>query len=237
MRKAIALVITISILTGVSGCGLGELVSQAPTATPTPSRTPKPTFTHLVTETPTSEATPTATNTPGVVATDTPTPAPSPTATPTATNTPIAPPTATSPPPPPTATPTHTATPVVYPCSYVAGSKETGAAGKPGEGVPSSTFEGYLMDAAGNPVNGYGVYFEHANLGPACVVTGDLTHNWDPGFWKHWFWAPAGPDMKYYITIKESCDPGAPALSMTEDFKYKTWRDGHHKNITFRCNF
>ncbi len=232
MRKGIALLTAISILIGISGCALGQLVSQAPTATPTPSRTPKPTFTPLVTETPTPEATPTATNTPVTVPTDTPTPAASPTAMPTATNTPIPPP-----PPPPTATPTHTPTPVVHACSYVAGSKKASAAGKPGEGQPSSIFEGYIIDAAGNPLNDYGVYFEHQNLGTACVVTGDPSKYWEPGFWKHEFWAPAGPDMQYYLTIKGSCDPGAPALSIRESFRYKWWGSGHHQNITFRCSF
>jgi len=240
MRKAIALLVTISILIGVSGCALGDLVSQAPTATPTPTRTPKPTFTPLVTETPAAEATPTATNTPVVVPTDTSTPAPSPTATPTATNTPIPLPTATSPPPPPTATPTPTPTPVVYSCSYVEGSRERAMAGKPEEGNPASIFEGYLKDTAGNGLNGYGVVFEHATLGTHCVETGDPTHNWSSGFWKHEFWGGGGPQIPYYITIKGSCDAGAPALSIREgndEFWYATWTTGHHKNITFVCSF
>jgi len=124
---------------------------------------------------------------------------------------------------------------VVQPCSYVEGSREKAMAGKPGLGQPSSTFEGYLIDAAGNPLKGYGVYCEHPSEAPTCVVTGDPTENWDPGAWKHTFWAPAPPG--YYITIKESCAPGAPALSIKEEFRYKTWRSGHQFNITFRCNF
>jgi len=230
MKKAIAFLVIISALIGVSGCGLGELVSQAPTATPTPSRTPKPTFTPLVTETPTEEDTPTATNTPVDVPTDTPTPLP------TATNTPIPPPTPTSPPPPPAPIPTPTPMPVLYPCVYVDG-PDRSMAGKPGEGTPSSIFEGYLKGAAGNELNNYGVYFENPNLGTACVVTGDSTKNWPPGFWKHEFWDPAGIGVRYYITIKQSCDPGAPALSIKEDFLYSNWDTGHHKNIIFGCSF
>lgn len=242
MRKAIALLLTISILTGVSGCALGDLVSQAPTATPTPSRTPKPTFTPLVAETPTPEATPIATNTPVVVPTDTPAPAPSPTATPTATNTSVPPPpTPTSPPPPPTATPTHTPTPVVYSCSYVAGSKETAMAGRPGEGQASAVIEGYIEDAAGNRRNGIAVHLEFQTAVPPteCVISGGTT--WGPGQFKFDRYAGGsgelGPEVKYYLTIKQSCDPGAPALSIREDFKYKSWHTGHHKNITFACSF
>ena len=236
MKKAIAFLLTISILIGVSGCALGELVSQAPTATPTPSRTPKPTFTSLPTDTPTPEATPTATNTPVVVPTDTPASAPSPTAMPTATDTPVPPPTPTAPPAPPTATPTHTPKPVVYPCSYVEGSRTKSPAGKQGEGNPSSVFEGYVIGADGNGLNGLGVYCEHP-YETACVETGDPAKLWDqwPGFWKHEFWGPARGG--YYITIKQSCAPGAPALSIRENFPYKNWQSGHHKNIKFRCSF
>lgn len=237
MRKYIALLVTISIFVGVSGCALGELVSQAPTVTATPSRTPKPTFTPLVTETPTPQATPTATNTPVVVPTDTPTLVPSPTAMPTATNTPIPSPTPASPPPAPTATSTPAPTPVVYPCSYVAGTKTGSPAGKPGEGVPSSVFEGYVLDAAGNGLNDYGVWFEHPSVGTHCVVTGDPTKYWDqwPGYWKHEFWAALGTETTYYITIKRSCDSGAPALSERVDFGYKWWPSGHQYDIKFRC--
>jgi hypothetical protein len=234
MKKAIALLITISILIGVSGCALSDLVSQAPPATPTPSRTPKPTFTPLPTDTPTPEPTPTATNTPVVVPTDTPIPAPSPTAT----DTPITPPTPTSPPPPPTATPTHTPAPVVYSCSYVLGSREGGAAGKPSEGTtPSSVFEGYVKDAAGNGLNDYGVWFEHPSVGTACVVTGDPTENWNPGAWKFVFWAALGKETEYYLTVKESCASGARALSDKVDFPYQYWGSGHHENITFVCSW
>lgn len=238
MKKAMALVMTISILIGVSGCNLGGLVSRAPTATPTPTRTPKPTFTPLPTDTPTPEAPPTATNTPVVVATDTPALEPSPTAMATATNTPVPPPAPTSPPPPPpaTSTPTHTPTPpVVYPCSYVAGSKTGSAAGKPGEGPPAAVFSGYVIDAAGNGLNGYGVYVEHPSEPPACVVTGDPTKYWAPGAWKYESYVPAGPG--YHLTIKESCAPGARDLSIREDFEWKTWLAGKHENITFKCNF
>lgn len=239
MRKAIALSVIIYILIGVSGCALGELVSQAPTATPTPSRTPKPTFTPLVTETPSPEATPTATDTPVVVPTDTPAPAPSPMATPRATNTPVPPPTSTSPPLPPTAT--HTPTPA-YSCSYVQGSKYTGAASKPGEGTQlCAIFEGYVVDAAGNGLNNLGVYFEHpSRLGTACVTTGDPAQTWQPGQWKHEFWCGEtgpGANTDYFITIKESCDSGSRPLSIREDFVYKTWGEGHHKNIRFICSF
>lgn len=233
MKKAIALLITISILIGVSGCALGDLVSQAPTAIPTPSRTPKPTFTPLPTDTPTPEATPTATNTPVVVPTDTPTLAPSPTAMPTATDTPI------PPPPPPTATPTHTPAPVVHPCSYVLGSRDTSAAGKPAEGTQASTvIEGYVIDGAGNGLNNYGVWFEHPSVGTHCVTTGDPAELWDqwPGYWKHEFWAALGKETTYYLTIKESCAPGAPALSERVDFRYKWWPSGHQFNIKFRCS-
>ncbi len=239
MKKAIALLVTISILMGVSGCALSELVSQAPTATPTPSRTPKPTFTPLVTETPTPEATPTATNTPVTVPTDTP--ALLPTATPMATNTPIPPPTPTSPPPPPTATPTHTPAPVVYACSYVEGSRKTTAAGKPGEGQPSATIEGYIEDAAGNRRNGIAVYFEFPTANPPteCVISGAGT--WGPGQFKFDRYAGEGgglgPDVQYYLTIKQSCDPGAPALSAREDFRYKWWASGHQYDIKFRCSY
>lgn len=240
MKKAMALVMTISILIGVSGCNLGGLVSRAPTATPTPTRTPKPTFTPLPTDTPTPEAPPTATNTPVVVATDTPTLEPSPTAMATATNTPVPPPAPTSPPPPPTATstPTHTPTAEVYPCSYVPGSKTGSAAGNPDDGLqPSSVFSGYLIDAAGNPLNGYGVYCEHPFEGPVCVESGDAAapRYWAPGAWKIEYWSPAKPG--YYLTIKESCLPGARALSIREDFEYKNWLGGKHEKITFRCNF
>jgi hypothetical protein len=126
---------------------------------------------------------------------------------------------------------------VVYSCSYVAGSKTGSPAGKPGEGNPSSVFAGYVIDAAGNGLNGYGVYFEHQNLGTTCVVTVYPTQYWEPGFWKIEFWAPAGPNLPYYLTVKESCAPGARALSIREDFIYKTWLAGKHENITFRCNF
>lgn len=236
MRRAIALLITIFILVGVSGCALGELVSQAPTATPTPSRTPKPTFTPLVIETPTPEATPTATNTPVVVPTDTPTPAPSPTATPT--DTPIPPPTATSPPQPPTATPTDTPTPETKPCSYVEGSREKTAGGKPGAGPPILEVEGYILDAVGNPLNNYGVYFEHVNLGEHCVVSGDPTHTWQPGQWKHSFWSSPGAKTKYYLTVMEGCAPGARVLSPKTEFGFSWWGDaGHQFNIIFTCSF
>jgi len=238
MRKVIALITVIVVLValGISGCSFG--IAQAPTATPTPTRTPKPTFTPLVTETPTAEATPTATNTPVVAPTDMPTPAPSPTAMPTATDTPVPPPTATS--PPPTATPTNTPTPEVKPCSYVDGSKEAGAAGGPGLGLqPSSIFEGYLYDAADNPLNNHGVEFEHPSVGTFCVVTGDPApeHVWAPGFWKHEFWAALGTETTYYLTIKESCAPGARAFSIKENFSYKYWGSGHHHNIIFVCSF
>lgn len=235
MRKVIALLTLIVVLvtSGISGCSFG--IAQAPTATPTPTRTPKPTFTPLVTEIPTPEATPTTTNTPVTVPTDTP--APPPTATPMATNTPIPPPTPTSPPPPPTATPTHTPAPVVYACSYVEGSRERTAAGKPGEGQPSSIFEGYVIDAADNPLNKYGVEFEHPSVGTHCVVTGDPNEHWQPGQWKHEFWAEIGRETRYYLTIKQSCDPGAPALSKRVDFPYKWWPSGHQFNIKFRCSF
>lgn len=243
MRKAIVLLVTISMLVGVSGCALGDLLSQAPTATPTPSRTPKPTFTPLVTETPSPEATPTATNTPVVVPTDTPVPAPSPTATPMATNTPVPSPTPTSPPAPPTATSTPTPTPVVYSCSYVAGSKTGSPAGKPGEGQPSAVIQGYIEDAAGNRLNDIAVYLEFQTAVPPteCVIAGDPAHLWQPGEFKFERYAGEGgglgPDVKYYLTIKESCAPGARALSIREDFEYKTWLSGKHENITFSCNF
>ena len=245
MRKVIALLTMIVVLValGISGCSFG--IAQAPTATPTPTRTPKPTFTPLGLETPTPEAIPTATNTPVVVPTDTPTLAPSPAATPTATNTPIPPPTPTSPPPPPTATPTPTDTPTpVLPCSYVAGSKYTSAAGKPAEASqPCGVFEGYVVDAAGNGLNNYGVYFEHANANPPtrCVVSGDPLQNWQPGQWKHDVWCAAGQGLgvksTYYITIKQSCDPGAPALSIKEDFVYQIWSEGHVHNMMFVCSW
>lgn len=240
MEKAIAFLVAISILVGVSGCTLGDLVSQAPTATPTPSRTPRPTFTPLPTDTPTPEATPTATSTPVVVPTDTPAPAPSPTATPTPMNTPIPPPTPTSPPPPPTATPTHTPTPVVQPCSYVTGSRETSTAGKPEHGQPSAIIEGYIEDAAGNRLNGIGVYLEFQTARPPteCVISGGGT--WQPGQFKFDRYASKGGGLgpiAYYLTIKQSCDPGAPALSIREEFWFKSWHTGHHKNITFACSF
>ncbi len=240
MKKAIALLVTISILVGVSGCALGALVSQAPTATPTPSRTPKPTFTPLVTETPIPEATPTATNTSVVVPTDTPTPAPS--VTPTATNTPTPLPTPTSPPRPPTATPTPTLAPVVYPCSYFDG-PERSAAGKPGEGQPSAIIQGYIEDAAGNRRNGIGVYLEFQRAVPPteCVISGGVAGQWQPGEFKFDRYAGGegelGPETEYYLTIKQSCDPGAPALSTRQPFWYKTWHTGHHKNIIFKCSF
>lgn len=120
----------------------------------------------------------------------------------------------------------------------MAGSKQAGAAGKPAEGTnPSSVFEGYLRDAADNPLNNYGVWFEHPSVGTHCVVTGDPTENWQPGQWKHEFWGPLGVETDYYLTIKESCAPGAPALSIKEDFHYKYWGSGHHRNIIFVCSF
>jgi len=243
MKKTIALLVTISILVGVSGCALGDLVSQAPTATPTPSRTPKPTFTPLVTETPIPEATPIATSTRVVVPTETPIPAPSPTATPMPTRTPTVPPTPTPrPPAPPTATPTPTPAPVVYPCSYFDG-PERSAAGKPGEGQPSAIIEGYIEDAAGNRRNGIGVYLEFPTANPPteCVISGGTAGQWQPGEFKFDRYAGGegelGPETEYYLTIKQSCDPGAPALSIREDFEYKTWHTGHHKNIIFKCSF
>lgn len=236
MKKAIALLVTISILIGISGCALGDLVSQAPTATPTPSRTPKPTFTPLPTDTPTPEATPTATNTPVVVPTDTPAPVPSPTATPTATSTPIPPPTPTS--PPPTATPTNTPTPEVKPCSYVEGSRKKSAGGKPGEGQPVLEVEGYILDATDAGRNDLGVYFEHIDLGTWCVVSGDSAHTWQPGQWKHTFWGSPGANTKYYLTIMESCAPGARALSPKTEFPFSWWgKAGHQFDIRFKCNF
>jgi len=243
MRKAITFLITISVLVGVSGCALGDLVSQPPTATPTPSRTPKPTFTPLATETPTPEATPAATNTPVILPTDTPTPAPSPTPMPMATNTPTPPPAPTSPPPPPTATPTHTPAPVVYSCSYVVGSKTESSAGKPGEGQPSAIIQGYIEDAAGNRRNGIAVYLEFQTAVPPteCALSGGVAGQWGLGEFKFDRYAGEegglGPDVHYYLTVKQSCDPGAPAFSVREDFKYETWHSGKHENITFRCSF
>lgn len=244
MGKAIAFLVTISILVGVSGCALGDLMSQAPTAPPTPSRTPRPTFTPLPTDTPTPEATPTATSTTVVVPTDTP--APSPTATPTPMNTPIPLPTPTSPPPPPTAIPTHTPTPVVQPCFYVMGSRERSMAGKPGHGQPSAIIQGYIEDGAGNRLNGIGVYLEFRTAVPPteCVISGGAMHEWQPGEFKFDRYASEegglGPNVEYYLTIKQSCDAGAPALSRREgndEFWYGTWGKGHHWNITFVCSF
>lgn len=113
-------------------------------------------------------------------------------------------------------------------------------AGKPGEGNSCSVFEGYLIDSAGNGLDNYGVVFEHATLGTHCVMTGDPAHTWASGFWKHEFWAPGGPQIPYYITIKQSCDAGAPALSIREEndqFWYSHWSKGHHKSIMFVCSF
>lgn len=236
MRKVIALltVIVVLVTSGIEGCSFG--IAQAPTATPTPTRTPKPTFTPLVTETPTLEATPTTTNTPVTVPTDTS--APPPTATPMATNTPILPPTPTSPPPPPTATPTHTPAPVVYACSYVEGSKQKGAGGKPDEGQAVLVVEGYIVDAAGAGRDDLGVYFEHVNLGTQCVVSGDPAHAWQPGQWKHEFWSSPGANTKYYLTIMDGCAPGARALSPKTEFPFSSWNiAGHQFDIRFICNF
>jgi hypothetical protein len=130
--------------------------------------------------------------------------------------------------------------PVVHPCSYVVGSRERSTAGKPGEGQPASIFEGYVKDVAGNGLNNYGVYLEQEKLGTPCVITGDPTHYWDPGFWKIEFWGGGGVQIPYYITVKQSCDPGAPALSVregNEEFWYTGWGKGRHWNITFVCSF
>jgi hypothetical protein len=116
-------------------------------------------------------------------------------------------------------------------------------AGKPGEGQPSAIIEGYVVDAAGNGLNNYGIYYEHASANPpaGCVIAGDPTNNWAPGFWKHERYCGEGQGLevrsRYYITIKQSCDPGALALSIREDFLYSNWDTGHHKNIIFRCSF
>ncbi len=224
----------------VAGCAGG--LTQTPTAVPTPTRTPKPTFTATPTNTPTPEATPTATNTPVVVPTDTPTAIPTATRTPT----PVSTPTSTPPPapPPPTATPippTPTPTPVTYACTYVPGSKIQSTAGKPELGQPSAVIQGYIEDATGNRRNGIGVYLEFETAVPPteCVLSGSGT--WGPGEFKFDRYASEeggmGPDVTYYLTIKESCDPGARPRSAREDFVYASWHSGKHENITFRCNF
>lgn len=116
-------------------------------------------------------------------------------------------------------------------------------AGKPGEGQPSAVIQGYIEDAAGNRLNGIGVYLEFQTAVPPteCVISGGAAREWQPGEFKFDRYAGEegglGPDVRYYLTIKESCEPGAPALSVREDFRYKTWRGGHQFNITFRCNF
>ena len=239
MSRFIVLAI-VAIALVVVGCAGG--LAQTPTAAPTPTRTPKPTFTATPTNTPTPEATPTstATNTPVVVPTDTPT------ATPTPTQTPILAPTPTLPPapPPPTATPippTPTPTPVSLVCVYEVGSKIQSIAGKPGLGQPSAVIQGYIEDAAGNRRNGIGVYLEFETAVPPteCVLSGSGT--WGPGEFKFDRYASEeggmGPDVTYYLTIKENCDPGAKPRSTREDFIYASWHSGKHEHITFRCNF
>jgi len=125
----------------------------------------------------------------------------------------------------------------VKPCSYVEDSREKAAGGKPGEGQPVLEVEGYIRDAADNGLDGYGVYFEQINLGTHCVVSGDPTRNWQPGQWKHTFWGSPGAKTKYYLTIMESCAPGARALSPKTEFWFSWWGDaGHQFNITFICN-
>lgn len=117
-------------------------------------------------------------------------------------------------------------------------------AGKPEHGQPSAIIEGYIEDAAGNGLNGLGVYLEFQTARPPteCVISGGGT--WQPGQFKFDRYASEegglGPNVEYYLTIKQSCDAGAPALSRREgndEFWYTTWHTGHHSNITFVCSF
>lgn len=89
------------------GCSAGKLLVQAPTATPQPQKTARPTFTFTPDWTATFTPSPTATNTPTPTAT--PTQTLTPTATPEAEEAPKE--EAAPPPPPPPAEPTATPTP------------------------------------------------------------------------------------------------------------------------------
>jgi len=187
-----------------------RLASNPDKPVPLPTRTPWPTFTPTPEEPTATPLPPTPTPTPTLPPTDTPVPLP-----PTDTPTPPPPPTDTPPPATPTkkpAPPKPTATPAPPPTAapQFRFQPKGSYAGK-NDGL--TRFMGHITDRAGNPVNGFFLYFTCGSFHKVCFPTGPspVAPDWAPG-WYDQYIASKELDCDWTMQVVMYKCPGWPPV-------------------------